>query len=273
MVPPQSSKKGRKMKKVVWITVLDKDKNEAKAKKLYQTISTYGLAPAGHFWKDDLFNMGWAGAREDLVKKETALWIITGSADNLAQESIRYGLAMLAAGVQSQRGMGFPIFLALTDGQVDPETLPTPLKSAEIYPVGAATLGAKIVAKANMPIKKMSLEYRLDVYGVAGIGQWFEIGPASGHSWPGVMFGTDAGEINAHGVGPANKLPERSVLEYPMKGLKINLGETEYTAWAVQNGLSEADSYFLRVVDYPSSVIFGPLAEGDDAEVFVVKLK
>lgn len=261
------------MNKVVWITVLDKKNDEAAAKQLFQTVTTYGLSGAGHFWQDNLFKMSWAEARDDLVKKETALWIIVGSADTLAKEDIRYGLSMLALSVLAQKGQGFPILLVTTGGQLPADTLPTPLKGADVLALTTPGLGPKIVAKANLPIKNPSLEYRVDVYGLEGIGQWFEVGPAAGHTWNGVMFGVSSGEINAHGVGPAGHLPERSVVEYPMKGLKLQLGEVEYTAWAVQNQLQPGTSYFLRIKDYPARILFGPLSEGEDAEVFIINLK
>ena len=261
------------MNKVVWITVIDKDKNEEKARKLYQTVGRYGLSPAGHFWQDNLDQMAWSGARDDLMKKETGLWIIMASAKALAVETIRYGLSLLALGVQAQKGHGFPIMIALTEGELEPDGLPTALKGAEVLSADPASLGAKITAKANMPVRKVAADYRLDVYGMQGIGQWFEVGPAPGHSWDGVMFGVCGGEIIAHGVGEAHKLPERSILEYPMKGLKLQVGESEYTAWAVKNAMADNASYYLRVNEFPSSLLFGPMSEGDDAEVFIVGLK
>ena len=261
------------MNKVVWITVIDKDQNQEKARALYQTVGRYGLSPAGHFWEDNLEQMSWTGARDDLLKKETALWIIMATAEGLAKETVRYGLSMLALGVQAQKGHGFPMMIVATAGEVLSEALPTALKGAEVLAVDPTTLGAKIAAKAGLPIKKIPTEYRLDAYGLPGIGQWFEVGPAPGQTWSGVMFGVCGGEINAHGVGEAHKLPERSVLEYPMKGLKLEMGQSEYTAWAVKNTLADDSSYYLRVNDFPSSLLFGPMSEGDDAEVFIVSLK
>ncbi|MBU2548107.1 MAG: hypothetical protein KKB20_06855 [Proteobacteria bacterium] len=260
------------MKKGVWITVLDKARDEASARTLHQAVGKYGLAPAGHFWQDRLQEMAWSAPLEELLNPEISLWIILGSAESLASETIRYGLSLLGLGVQSRRGHGFPIMLVVTGGEVQPETLPTPLKGADVLPM-SATLGPKIVAKANMPQPKVAVEYRLDVYGVQGIGQWFEVGPPPGQTWSGVMFGVAGGDINAHGVGPADRLPERSVLEYPMKGLKIEFGDRAFTAWAVKNQLTDQDSYYLRVVEFPSALLFGPMSEGDDAEVFVVTLK
>ena len=261
------------MKKTAWITVLDKEKNQEAAQKLYKTVQTYGLAPGGQFWQDNLEQMAWASARDDLIGPGTGLWIILGSAEALKTATIQYGLAMLTLGVQAEKSHGFPILIAVTDGVLTADDLPTPLKSAEILPASGAALGAKIAAKANMPVKKVPVEYRLDVFGVQGLGQWFEVGPAPGHSWKGVMFGVDQGEINAHGVGPAHKLPEKSILEYPMAGLKLQLGDSEFTANAVQNQLTENDSYYLKVAGNPSAILFGPLTQDDEGEAFVVKLK
>jgi hypothetical protein len=98
------------MAKVVWITVLNKEANEAAARKLHQAASAYGLSPAGHFWQDDLARMAWSAAREDLLRKETALWVILGSAtDGVAKVCVRPVAAGL--GVQAGKGHGFPIVL------------------------------------------------------------------------------------------------------------------------------------------------------------------
>lgn len=260
------------MNKVVWISVLNKEKNEANARKLYQAVSKYGLNAAGHFWQDDNFNMAWSASREDLVRQETSLWVIMGDADDFASETIRYGLSLLAVGVHAQKGLGFPILIVLTGGELNAETLPTQLKGADVIGLDNPSVGPKIVAKANTPVKKLETEYQADIYGLKGLGQWFEVGPAKGREWNGVMFGVDEGEITAHGVGPSNKLPERSVVEYPMKGLKLQLGDTEFTAWAVKNRLKDDESYYVRVNHFPKNIIFGPMSEGDDAEVFVVNL-
>ena len=80
-------------------------------------------------------------------------------------------------------------------------------------------------------------------------------------------------EIAFHGVGPKSSLPSKSVLNYPVEGLKLNLGNKEYTAWAVQNELDPDTSYFVKVKGFPESILFGPYSSEEDAEVFVVALK
>ena len=124
-----------------------------------------------------------------LVRQETALWIIVGSSQALAKDTIRYGLSLLAVGVHAQKGYGFPIMIVVTDGEVQAESLPTQFKGADVLAASSATLGPKIVAKANMPVPNVATEYRMDIFGIQGLGQWFEVGPAPGQQWKGVMFG------------------------------------------------------------------------------------
>jgi hypothetical protein len=87
------------------------------------------------------------------------------------------------------------------------------------------------------------------------------------------MFGVAGGEITAHGVGPKGTIPERTTLEYPMQGMKLQMSDTEYTAWAVKNKLTSADSYFLSIKNNPGSIIFGPMTENESADVFSLRLK
>ncbi len=136
--------------------------------------------------------------------------------------------------------------------------------------VSNPSLGAKIVAKANTPVSKIDTEYRLDIHANPGFGVWVEIGPGIGHEWAGALLGVAGGEIDAHGVGETGKLPQKAVLEYPVKGMKLTAGEKEYTAWAVQNKLDETLSYYIRVQGMPKSLLFGPYAQDEGAEVHVI---
>ena len=255
--------------KKIWISSLARD--EERVQKTIAMLKTYALDVNGHFWEDDLKKMAWLGPREELIKEDTALWVVLSTDEPLAAKSVRYGLSMLAVSVQAVRGHGFPIIL-LHEGEIPaPEALPTPLQGAEILASDPTAAGPKIVVAVNVPLRKVTAEYRLDVYAMPQLGQWFEVGPAAA-SWDGAMFGVYGAEIDAHGVGPAGKLPQKAVLEYPMKGLKMTLGDKEYTAWAVKNKLEAKSSYYLRIQGEPESILAGPLAEGEDADVFVLHL-
>lgn len=257
------------MAKSVFISILEKD--EAKGKGLFTTVTRYGLSVNGHFWSDNLEKMEWAGPIPEMAKPEVGVWLIKGNLASYENPDTRFGLSLLAVAVQARRGYGFPILLICDDGELDVEKLPTSLRGAEV--VDEAKLGAKLAAKANMPIKKIEPEYRFDLYPLPSLGLWLEIGPASGHSWKGGLLGVSDGDIAAHGVGPAGQLPEKCVLEYPMQGLKLELGGKEYTGWAVQNTLGENDSYFIKVTGTPDSLLIGELPEGDDAELYSLGLK
>jgi len=244
--------------KSVWISSLAHD--QEKVQNTLAMLKNYALDGNGHFWEDDLGKMAWSGPREEIIKEDTALWLILSNDKDLASPSVRYGLSMLTLSVQAVRGYGFPVAL-VHDGQMPAaDALPTPFQKSEILAADNPALGAKIVAVANTPPEKVTTEYRLDIYAMPQLGQWFEVGPVDA-DWSGAMFGVCGGEIDAHGV------------EYPMQGLKMTLGEKEHIAWAVKNQLDSDSSYFLRVKGEPDSVLFGPFPEGDDAEVYVLHLK
>ena len=256
--------------KKVWITALTKD--EKAVQNIMKTVQTYGLRPEGHFWVDDLKRMAWTAPLEDLLSGDTALWVIAGAAGAFTEASTRLGLSLLAIALHAGKGHGFPILIVPLEGDLRADALPTPLRSAEVMPPGGAAFGAKVVARANAIARPMEMEYRLDVHPIEGIGLWFEVGPAQA-SWSGAMFGVSGGEIDFHGVGPRGRLPEKAVLEYPSKGLKLNMGGDEFTAWAVKNTLSEGLSYFVRVKGEPKALIFGAFPEEAEADVYSVTLK
>lgn len=257
--------------KRVWVTALAKEAQ--RVQKTLSMLKTYALDADGHFWDDDLQKMAWMGARPQLTDPETALWLILSDDASLAADPVRYGLSMLTLSVQGVRGHGFPC-IVVHAGEALPAapSLPTPLQGGEVLPADHPTLGAKIVAAANTPPAAISADYRLDVYAVPQIGQWLEVGPSE-TEWKGAMFGVCGAEIDAHGVGPAGRLPQKAVLEYPQQGLTLNAGEKEYTAWAVRNRLDSGSSYYVRVQGEPEAILFGPPADSDDADVFVVRLK
>jgi hypothetical protein len=255
--------------KRVWITSLVRDEKQVST--VLGTAKKYGLDANGHFWTDDLQHMSWLGPSENILHPDTGLWVIMGSEKDMQASSARYGLALLTLMVQAKKGHGFHILWACTEGSLKAEALPTPLRGAEIVATADPSLGAKLTARANTPAPKVAAEYRLDIHANPGFGVWMEVGSVKGNAWEGVLLGVQGGEVDAHGVGEAGKLPQKSVLEYPMKGLKLTLGEREFTAWAVQNKLGENTSYFARIKDVPKAMLFGPLAQGEEAEVHVIE--
>ncbi len=256
--------------KKVWITALEKDQGQVQ--KLMGTVKQYGLTPDGHFWSDDLKRMAWDGALAPLSAKDTALWIILGGA-SWQNPSVRQGLSLLAIALQHQKGIGFPILLLPTVEIPAPAELPTPFRGAETASPTAATLGPKIAALANRPASGTTPAYRLNIHALHGIGLWFEVGPGKESlPWEGEMFGVHGADIDVHGVGPANGIPARTVLEYAVKGIKAQVGAEEFIIWAARNRLDETLSYYVRVQGVPDKLLFGPYADSDEAEAHIVAL-
>ncbi|MFX1555367.1 MAG: hypothetical protein ACFFBV_15695 [Promethearchaeota archaeon] len=257
--------------KTIWVTSLGTSQDPVK--QLMSQMKTYGLEVQGHFWKDDLAKMAWMAARESLVDSKISLWGILGSDEELRAPDTLYGLSLLAITAQAQRGLHFPITILQTrEDLISTEHLSTPLKGTDVLSASDSGLGAKLAARVHKPSKPISAEYHLDILGNEQIGQWFEVRPAQG-SWPGVMFGVAGAEIAFHGVGPAGSLPSKTVLNYPMQGLKLEMGKKEYLTWAAQNELNAETSYFVKVQGYPESILFGPYSTEQEADVFVLGLK
>ncbi len=245
------------MQKRIWITSMSRDKNATAG--LLQTGKKYGLTPDGHFWVDEMGKMAWKAPLENLLAKDTALWVISATKKDLGKESIRYGLSLLCLCLQNAKGIGFPIMLVTPDHTLSLDDLPTSLKGCELLKADDKSLGAKMTARANTPIKNPPADYRINIHANPGYGIWYELGPAKGQVWKGGLAGGLKAEVNAHGVGPKGVLPLKTTLEYQMQGIKLALGNDEYTAWAVKNFIDEDQSYYVRFAGIPGSIVFGQL--------------
>jgi len=254
--------------KKIWITSLARDEKAVAA--VLGVARSYGLEADGHFWTDDLSHMAWLAPKETLAAPETSLWVILGSGKDMTAPSVRYGMSLLTLSVQGDKGPGFPVLWLDTDEGLSSESLPGPLRGADILAAAEPSLGAKLVARANVPPRPVSTDYRLAVHANPGFGVWFETGPGRGLAWNGALLGVSGGAVDAHGVGPAGAIPQRAVLKYPVKGLTLALGDREYTAWAVQNDLDDGRSYYARVQEVPEGLLFGPYTQDDEADVHVL---
>lgn len=257
--------------KVIWLSALSKD--EKAVQKVMAQMKNYGLEVQGHFWQNDNEKMAWIGAKEELGSDPVAMWIIMGSREELENPELRYGLSMLAITTQARKGIGFPIVIMQTEG--DPilaDQLPDPLKRAAILKAGDPGTPAKLVAKTHAKAPKLPTDYHLDIVGNEQLGLWLSVRP-SRDPWPGIIFGVDDGEINFQAVGPPGQLPKKTTLNFPMQGLKLEIGDTEYTAWATKNEVSTEQAYFIKIKGCPKTLLFGPFAEEAEAELYILRLQ
>lgn len=238
-------------------------KDEARARAVYNTISEYGLGAEGHFWKDDLEAMEWSGPVPEIVKHQTGVWLILGSAADFTT-SVLQGLSLAALSARGLKGGQLPIMILADDPEAVTDKLPPALAFAQVFSPNNPSLGAKITARANMPLKPVAAEYRFNVYALPKVGLWLETGPING-AWQGVLFGTAGATIDAMGIGPSGKIPERSALEYPLRNMTLDMDGQALVAWAARNIVSENDSVYVRVKGQPEMFVFGPFDPEADA--------
>jgi hypothetical protein len=250
----------------LWITALAKD--QARIQALGQHLKRYGLEVAGHFWIDDLEKFAWMDVAEEMFKSKASAWLVLPADEELAKPAVRYGLNALAAVVNARAGREFP---TAWWGAQDNDAVPTLLRGAVKLGEATPAWQAKLVALAHKSAKGAAAPYRIGMHANAQFGQWFEIGPVEG-TWQGVMFGIHGGSIDFHAVGPKGELPQKTVLEFAQKDMKVAVGDKEFLAWACQNTLDPGHSYYVRVKGMPETVLFCPLASGDDTEAFVLRL-
>ncbi len=257
--------------KQIWLSSLDKD--EALVQDLQNKLKPYGLKTAGHFWVDDLKQAAWRSPVEKILQHD--LWLIVYSEGELLKPSVRYGLSLTALAVHGIKGPSFPIVIAGRKAPPKVESLPTPFQSATVLGVSQAALPAKLTALVNRKSEEKNADYRLSLHPLPH-GLCFEIFP-QGSAWSGVLFGIVEGEgtLCAQAVGAPGKLPEKTVLEFPMTGVKLNRGEINYDAVAVKNKIDTQNAYYVLVQGEPSKILFGPFPDSEVAEsdFYALRLK
>lgn len=257
--------------KSIWLSAMKKD--ETAVQKIMAQFKTYGLEAQGHFWENDNAKLAWLGARESLLSLRNGMWVILGGREELENGDLRYGLSMTALSLQSRQGAGYPIVILQSAGErISSEELPTPLSNAVVLDANDPGTPAKLVAKVHAKAMDLPAAYYVDMVGNEQLGQWLEVRPA-GTSWPGVIFGVDEGEIVFQALGPAGQLPKKTTLNYAMQGLKLEMGGTEFVAWAARNEVSGDNAYFVKINGTPKTLVFGPYVEDAEAELYIVRLQ
>ncbi len=254
--------------KSIWITALQEDKKLVQS--LMQLAGKYGLGADGSFWQDDLAKMAWMPVKEKLKDSSVSLWVIAGDETALTAE-VRYGLTLLMMSVKQEKPE-LSVLWVDSSAKLEKMMLPTIFAETTLLPANSTSIGVKFAAMANMPAKKGSHPFRLQLHANPGFGVWFEVGPVALIEWGGVIFGVSEGEIKAHGVGVAGQIPERCVLEYPSKGIELQSEEKKYIAWAVQNKLDENSSYFVKIDGTPQAILFGELPKDDVADLHILNI-
>jgi hypothetical protein len=267
--------------KKVWVTWMPAEAGAPGPDAALGALAKAGLQVSGAKWVDELEKVAWVDLAVQLLDPKAAdLWVIAGRRADLAAPRNRYALSLAVAMLRAQREGPLPGFVVGLDFAPAPADLPPLLTGFRCVSGTDAGWPAKVVAGAYAKGAAAAEEWRLNVIGHALIGQWFEVGPASGE-WEGAIFGISGGvsggaggeaKIVQHAVGPKGELPERTVVEYPARGIKAVLGDVGFVAWAVQNRIGSDQSYFVKVEGHPEQIVFGPAPKEDAPEVVVLRL-
>lgn len=260
-------------RKRVQLTWLPAPLDESRIRDLLAVLGKAGLAVEAAPWNPDLAKVGWAETAEPIAADPPDLWLVVGTAADLADPDLRLGLSLARITIRSKGARPVPMAVASLDTAIAADGLPPLLRDAQLLAPPLATWGARTVALTHTKARPtVADDFRLSLIAHSALGLWFEIGPATPAQWQGAIFGIDAGDITHQGVGPSGVLPERCTLEYPSQGIQVEVDGRPFTCWAIQNVLDGTTSHFIRVLGKPTRILFGELPAGDAADLAVLQL-
>jgi hypothetical protein len=260
--------------KKIWVSWLPGKACEAELQQTIKALQQVGLEVSGAPWIDDLEKCAWTELAEMLAADNGPdLWLVSGRQEDFANPRFTYGLSLLVAAM-SPANPTVKVFAQCIDGKLE-QALPTLCADWGLLDSNPGW-SAKVVAAAYSPAaKKPEADFYFTVIAHSALGQWFEVGPVAGEDeWQGAMFGLNEGDakIVFQAVGPRGQLPEKAVNEFPAQGIEAEISGVNYTAWALQNKISDQQSYYVKVTGFPQKIMFGGHPGTDQAEVQVISL-
>lgn len=257
--------------KCAWIINLGQD--DAAAHRAALQLAPYGLQPKGQRWRAGE-DKAWIASAHEAAQENTAVVILTGPASALTDPGVCSELALFRLALQTLRGV--PVNgMSLLEGEPVPATQFSANGLLEDWlTVVEGNWPAKAVARAHAPIAP-KWPVRLQMHAHDRLGAWLEVHPAPGSVAQGACVGVagDGASIDFHAVGPAGGLPERSVNEYELQGLKFEIAELQFEAWALQNEIADDHGYFVRIEGLPRFLAIGSLPQGQLEDVHLLSLQ
>jgi hypothetical protein len=249
---------------------------DAAAQLAASQLRSYGLSLKGQKWPTDE-KQAWLASAQEAAGAGARLILIIATPEDYQKPALRRELALFRLFLQT-------LVKSPVDGLV---ILTDPAKAAEVQTdlPGTALLGdfeivqganwqAKAVARLHAP-RKPKWPVRFGVYAQEKLGVWLEVKPEPGNTTSGCLVGVsgNASNISFHAVGDAGRLPEKSVNEYEIKGIEFESVGQKFTAWALQNALTPAQAYYVRLEGEPDVLAIGTLPGGElsDVDLFCLR--
>lgn len=251
------------LKKKVFLSAMNKDEKAVAG--LFARIKAAGFDITGHFWSHEEKELTKVLPAQEVENVDA--WVIYASEQITSETMIGITLTLLT--VRTFRETQLPVIIV---GAA--QELPPLLNTAEF--TSAEKLAVRLSTRTAIRKKWIEDDFRLSAHCQAGVGYWLEVGPAEGKTWNGALVGADislGGSIDFQAVGPKGSMPERTVLDYPVRDARLSAGDREYLAWGCQNQLTDADSFYVRIKGLvPSLLLSEGLSSDDSMDCRVIRL-
>lgn len=212
-----------------------------------------GFATAVLHWKDlaDRTN-DWMQLAPILDDPAVQAWVLAGEAADFSEDLLcRVALLALALNRPAQPGTA----LVVQGGGPAP-ALPPLLDHVATYRPHDP-FAARLMAARFKPGAALATPMHVRALPDPVLGLWLEVAPAAGMAQTDFSVGVLEAEITSFGVGPRGAIPARSQLDYPVLGVKGELGGRGFCACAARNELNEATACYCRVEGIPRGVFLG----------------
>jgi hypothetical protein len=233
-------------------------------------LRPYGLTVKGQKWPQGE-KQAWLASAQQAAGEGAHLILVVASIEDYQAPQFRRELALFRLFLQTLVKSPVSGLVILTDpskaSQAKSE-LPGTALLGDFEIVDGAAWQAKAVARLHAP-RKPKWPVRLGLFAQEKLGVWLEVKPQPDQTTTGCLVGVsgDASDISFHAVGPAGRLPEKSVNEYEMKGIEFDTAGQSFKAWALQNTFGPEDAYYVRLEGEPDILAIGTLPNGEMSDV------
>jgi len=217
-------------------------------------------------WKHfDAEPRGWMRLLALFRDESVDAWVLAGRHEDFTR-TVRIRTALLTMGMSNPPATAFVVCdgceVSMTGGF---------LEHVSVFRGGM--FAGRLMAEHFRPKASILRPCRVFAHLDERLGLWLEVGPGAGEVWDGFMLGIVDAEISAFGVGPCGTLPARTVLEYPVLGIRGDIQGEPFLGCAARNVLTHGEACFLRVEgDLRGLFVAGYPAEGglDARHVFSI---
>ena len=270
----RSLKVGKMADKCAWLIAWGEAVDPA-AQLVAGAARQYGLNVKGQHWPEKE-KQAWLASAKEAAQANAAVVLLVVTHAVYALPENRRALALFRLSLQTllNRQIDGVILLQGEASATAPSGLFGEAVLSNWMVVGPTDKWvARAVARAHAPAKS-PLPARLSIYAEERLGVWLEVRPNTTEPVQGFIVGVSgpSADITFHAVGLSGRLPERSVNEYELRGLKFETEGLAFNAWGLRNQIAADQSYFIRLDGEPDVIAFGALPDGEISELEFVRL-